>query len=648
MDGRATAGSDDGQALTDPAHDPFHDAVRLSPSLWRIGDTCNVYLLVSGDEAVAIDFGSGMALEHLGRTGARRITDVLMTHHHRDQGQGLRRAIDHGARIWVPPVEADLFADVAAHWQGRTLLNDYNNRQDRFSLLDDVPVAGPLPEYRTRRFGSWPITTVPTPGHTVGSVSFAAAIDGRRVGFTGDLIAAPGKVWSMAATQWSYNGQEGVAASILSARDLRRRRLDLLLPSHGSPIDDVAGALDLLEDRLTDLFVFRERLESPFFDQLERPFAELSPHLLMNLTSHANSYVLLSETDGAALLIDYGYDFSPGLAGGHDRAARRPWLYSLPYLKEQYGVSRVEVAIPTHYHDDHVAGFNLLRDVEGSRVWAPDEMADVLERPAEHDLPCLWYDPIPVDRRVPYGRPMAWREYEITLHPLPGHTLYAAAIELVVDGRRVVAIGDHLTDEGWVNYLFRHGIRMTDEPGGALPPPRGLNYVYRNRLRMSDYRETGELLRRLAPDTLLFGHWAPATTVPEEYLEQLAERGAELERLHRELLPLDEVDFGPEGVAARISPYHATLERGDQLPILVEVLNPMRTAQELCVELLVPDGWRARPQAAVVEAAPLESHRFEFLVVPNRLARRRARLAADVTVGGRRFGQLAEALVTVR
>ncbi|HEX2222018.1 MAG TPA: MBL fold metallo-hydrolase [Candidatus Limnocylindria bacterium] len=619
---------------------------QLSPQLWLVPDTCNVYLLVDGDAAVAIDFGSGRALDALAATGARRITDVLMTHHHRDQGQGLPLAVEHGARVWVPPVEVDLFADVDAHWRGRQLLNDYNNRQDRFSLLDDVPVAGTLPEYRARRFGSWTVETIPTPGHTVGSVSLLTECAGRRLAFTGDLIAAPGRVWSLAATQWSYNGQEGLGASILSARDLRTRRTDRILPSHGDPIDDPARALDLFEERLTELFVFRERLESPFLDQLERPFASVTPHLLMNLTSNANSYVLLSE-DGPALLIDYGYDFSTGLAHGQDRAARRPWLYSLPYLKQQYGVTRVEVAIPTHYHDDHVAAFNLLRDVEGTRVWAPENMVDVLERPLDHDLPCLWYDPIPVDRSLPMGRPVRWHEYEITVHALPGHTLYAAAVEFTVDGRRALAIGDHLSDEGWLNYLFRHGMRMTDEPGGALPPPRGLNYVYRNRFRLADYRETGALLRRLAPEILLFGHWTPAMAVQPEYLEVLAERGAELERLHRDLLPLDELDLGAEGLAARIRPYQATVSRGETLTVCVEALNPVSAAAELCVELVAPDGWDVRPPVAVERVEPGASRGFQFEVQPRGAPRRRARLAADVTVDGRHLGQVAEALVSV-
>jgi glyoxylase-like metal-dependent hydrolase (beta-lactamase superfamily II) len=138
--------------------------------------------------------------------------------------------------------------------------------------------------------------------------------------------------------------------------------------------------------------------------------------LLLNRTSHSYSYVLRSET-GAALIIDYGYDMHTGLPPGGDRAARRPWLASLPALRRNHGVTSIEVALPTHYHDDHVAGMNLLREVEGTEVWAPANVAEVLEAPMVENLPCTWFDPIPVDRRLALGESFRWHEYEIFVPP---------------------------------------------------------------------------------------------------------------------------------------------------------------------------------------------------------------------------------------
>ena len=132
-------------------------------------DTCNVYVLRTGRQAVLIDFGAGAVLDHLEALGIDSVTDVLLTHHHRDQAQGLQRAVDAGARVWVPPVEHELVARVDERWTWRQVDNDYDLREDRFSLLEPVAVAGTVDEYRTRRFGGFDVYTLPTPGHTIGS-----------------------------------------------------------------------------------------------------------------------------------------------------------------------------------------------------------------------------------------------------------------------------------------------------------------------------------------------------------------------------------------------------------------------------------------------------------------------------------------------
>src|SRR6185437_7914547 len=108
-------------------------------------------------------------------------------------------------------------------------------RQDRFSILHDVPVHGAIPEYRSRRFSGVEVLSLPTPGHTPGSITYLIDIDGVRLAFTGDLMFGPGKVWSLAATQWTYSGLEGASASALSLALLADRQPDVILPSHGDP-----------------------------------------------------------------------------------------------------------------------------------------------------------------------------------------------------------------------------------------------------------------------------------------------------------------------------------------------------------------------------------------------------------------------------
>jgi glyoxylase-like metal-dependent hydrolase (beta-lactamase superfamily II) len=551
-----------------------------------------------------------------------------MTHHHRDQGQGLPRAAAAGIRIHVPPVERDLFADVDEMWHSRPLYNDYNLRQDKFSLLESVPVHDVVPEYRRRAYEGTTVEVLPTPGHTTGSVSYLIERDGRRLAFTGDLVYAPGKVWSLAATQWTFTENEGPAMTVLSCYQLMERDLDLLLPSHGEPMDDPRHALELLARRMSEYVDSRRLYPWDLRDRLDNPFTPLTEHLLLNRTSHSCSYVLLSDT-GAALVIDYGYDMTTGLPAGADRASRRPWLASLPALRRNHGVTAVEVALPTHYHDDHVAGMNLLRDVEGTQIWAPDNVAGVLEAPMNQDLPCTWYDPVPVDRRLPLGESFRWQEYEIMVHDLPGHTLYAAAYEFVVDGVKVLATSDQQVGTG--------------ASGG---PRELLNYQYRNRFRIGDYQASAELYRRVAPQLMISGHWPPRW-VTDDYLDLLTHEGEEQVRLHRELLPLDELEFGADGVLARIAPYYRRTQTGTVARFLIEVVNPRRAVEKAVVRLVLPIGWVAVPDVAAISLPPLGRGVIEVEVTVGGPGRRRARVAVDVSIGGLHLGEHAEALVDV-
>jgi hypothetical protein len=258
-------------------------------------------------------------------------------------------------------------------------------------------------------------------------------------------------------------------------------------------------------------------------------------------------------------------------------------------------------------------------------------MTALLEEPFRYDLPCLWYDPIPIDRELAFGQPFRWHEYEIVVHELPGHTLYAAAIEFVVDGRRVVATGDQ-QDGRWV----------------AGERPEILNYQYRNGFQFDDFVRSAELYARIRPDLMVSGHWLPRP-VTDEYLEELHRAGTDLARLHRELLPLDVVDFGASGFGARIEPYRSEIRLGELVALRVFVRNPFRRDAEACVRLALPAGWTAEPAEVAVGVNALGEAQTDFVIRPTADGPvRRARIGADLTVDGSRFGQQAEALVTIR
>lgn len=608
----------------------------LLDNLFLYEDTCNVYVIRAGKTAVLIDFGSGAVLDHLGEIGVERVSDVLMTHHHRDQCQGLQRAVDEGIRVWVPHTEQELFHSVHTHWQSREIYNNYNMRQDRFSLLESVPIDGTLQDYATYIFGEHVFTVMPTPGHTIGSISLFVKLNDVQIAFTGDLIAAPGKVWQLSATQWTYNGAEGVASSVLSLLNLKEQQPKLILPSHGSPINEPTSAINLLVMRLLELMHLRG--QNPNLLALrEKPYEAITPHILWNRTSIANTYVLRSES-GKALFIDFGYDFETGMPSGHDRASRRPWLYTLPALKQQFGIQSVDVVIPTHFHDDHVAGINLLRTVESTQVWAADLFADILESPTRFDLPCLWYDPVLVDKRLPLETPFQWEEYTFTLYALPGHTRYAVAILFEVDGQRVLVTGDQ--------YQGHDGLEM--------------NYVYANQFQIGDYVRSAALYQRLQPDLILTGHWKPLWTTGD-YFNQLNQLGAGLERLHYDLL-VETADEKEDSRIASIYPYQATSHDGQPVEFQVDVHNPFSHMAQATLRMIVPALWQVQrtsypPEAFLhadgdsvgLQLPPHTSYMLGFRVAPPAdFTARRARVAVDVTIDGHHFGQQAEALVSSR
>jgi len=110
----------------------------VGSEIFLIQDTCNVYVIKNGTDGVIIDFGSGDVLDVLDELGISNVAAVLVTHHHRDQVQGLGRAVNCGIPVWVPHTEQDFFHSVDFHWQSREVYNNYNGRQDRFSLLEPI------------------------------------------------------------------------------------------------------------------------------------------------------------------------------------------------------------------------------------------------------------------------------------------------------------------------------------------------------------------------------------------------------------------------------------------------------------------------------------------------------------------------------
>ena len=596
----------------------------LAPRVHRFADTCAVYVLTSGSRALLVDLGAGGVLSRLAEIGVEHVDWVLHTHHHRDQCQG-DRLLSAGTAIAVPEREAGFFAEADAFWQSVGTSDIYDLTNHWQTLREPVEVTARLRDYDRFRWEDLEVLVVPTPGHTKGSVSYVVEVDGVKWSFCGDLVHSEGRVWTLHDLQWTYLGYEGVVTAAHSARALRRLRLDRLGPSHGPVADDPERTLAALEQSLEALWRPQAAGFSDIWDRpsppLEPTIEVVTPHLLSVRAPVAHFHVL--HDDGAALFFDYGF-----ARWEHMGAGMRFVEHTLDELREQHGIERVEVVVPTHYHDDHVAGVPYLQSRFGSEVWAFERFAHFLERPTAYRVPCLYPEPIDVTRRIREGDEIEWHGFRFVAHHNPGHTRYAALYLGEVDGVRVAVAGDEFERD--------RELRL-----------RGSAPVYRNHILPGDYAGVIARVRAFAPDVMLTGHIGVDRPTAADF-DDCERWAAELEAAWRRVAPDPAaVGFALDPDVVSFDPYEAVTEPGAEVRLEIEVRNHAAPAADATVTVVGPAGWTITGGGSVA-VDPHGAARVPVVVhVPADAAARRHVLAADVVLDGRCLGEAAEALVRV-
>ena len=601
--------------------------VRLSPSLYWYRDTCNVYLLVRGDRGLLIDFGSGGVLEHLAEAGVNEIEWVLHTHHHRDQCQGDHLLAARGVPIAVPEREAALFAETDAFWRLKRIYDNYDVSSIGFTLPRPVPVARALRDYETLAWRGYDIRVLPTPGHTKGSVTFAAEVDGVPTAFCGDLVAEPGHVHTIHDLQWQYGLPDAVGAALHSVTLLSGLPLQRLCPSHGHPTDDAPTALRLLEPKLRLLYglqgeMRKNRVWPVWPHSVDQPKAHVLPHLWANPHSVANCYALMAD-DGRALLLDYGFP-----SWDHMAADMRFVEHSLDELKAVAGLRAVDVVIPSHYHDDHLAGLPWLQQTQGTKAWIFENFAEIVSNPAGYNVPCLLPHPIRVDRALTDGGRVSWDRWTFDVFHMPGHTWWALGLFGEIDGTRVAFTGDNLLQ-------------------GTVSPLRAAAPVYRNKMLADSIAVGVRRLMEFEPELILTGHTG-ALRVDRKMLEDFHGWARQIEGVFRTLVAVPaEVNFALDPNFAILYPYRNPARPGDRLPIELRVTNHGTADAIARASLVTPPGWSVSPGEATTTIAAGESGTLRFVIeVPAGSAGRHV-LCAELALGERRFGQIAEGLVDV-
>ncbi len=614
----------------DPAGDALDARLtRLTPSLWWFRDTCNVYLWVDGQKALCIDFGSGAILDVLDQVGVREIVAIAHTHHHRDQCAGDDRAAAIGIPIWVPARERAMFESTEAFWLLRRTYDSYDASSAGFTRATSVPVARSLADHERIEWAGGVLEVMPTPGHTKGSISVLAEIDGATFGFTGDLIAGHGRVPTLHDLQWQYGMPDAVGAALHSAVNLGRRGARRLLPSHGAPIDDGEAALATLATNLRQLAgllaeVRRNRLWTTWPSSVDQPLTQVLPHLWVNSHSVANTYAWIDD-NGDALILDYGFP-----SWDHFIADQRFVAHTLDDFRSAAGLRRVRATVPSHYHDDHLAGVPWLQREHGAEAWIHDSFAAIVAEPERFDLPCLLPDPIRVDRVLADGDMVEHAGTALETFHMPGHTMFALGLAGTLDGVRVAYTGDNLL-------------------AGALSPLRAAAPIYRNVMRLDSIRVGVERLIAHEPELLLTGHTG-ALEISRVDLDDFVAWARELELVVGRLAPVPGLeDEALDPYVARVDPYRATVVAGQSVAIDVIVTNHGPVPRQAVVRPRLTAGWRAEPADAIAEvAAGGATATLQFTIhVPSAAPPGRHVPTIDLTLGGEPRGELAELLLDV-
>ena len=611
----------------------------ILPNLYRFDDTCNVYVLTHGDRALLIDCGGGDVTSHLDAAGIKHIDWVLFTHHHRDQCFGAAEFIRQGAKLAVPAHERFLFERASDYWQQKRIYDNYNDRNTFFTISENLPVAASLEDYETFEWGPYTFKVLPTPGHTLGSITLIAEIGGTRVAFTGDLMHDGGKLYQLHAMEYDYGDLVGANWVAQSIDALKKQDIAMALPSHGPIVREPAACFTLLDGRLHELMTLqRDRLGQRFIHEIR--MEQISEHLLWGTDATCSNFYVVRADNGKALFIDYPYGsmdvFRPALHSEEPFATLRFVEHHLDELREQWGITSFDVVIATHIHDDHTCGIPYLQRHHGTRCWAQEDVAKVLESPADWNTPCLLPAPIRIDRRFGDGEKVNWEGFDLEIVFYPGQTEFHSAILGEIDGKRVLFSGDSSYP------LWRY-----------LPDRKDLwmvNTVMRNSLTLAMHRKCADEFDRLRGELLCPGHGPVLDIEPEAY-DQHRHYVEQKEQLWRDLLP-EPADMGIDLFWARLIPYQRTIAPGASCRYTLELRNSFGedvtfAARLTCTSLAIEVAPAERSLSLAAEQRGEVT--FDLSVSPDAPADAPARhlVTAHVTVNGKPHGPITEALIVV-
>ena len=410
---------------------------KLSDRLVWLEDTCSVYAVLGDDATTLIDCGTHLTPRAQAARALPQVEQVLLTHFHRDQCSSAHTWERQGAQVFAPFAERRFVEEADLLRAGYYIYDNYASYYPCFGPLADLEKSRFAFDYSSMAWRECTFDVVPLPGHTFGSTGYLFEVDGRRVLACGDLLAAPGQLRDYYWCQWNYMDFQGHVNLMESLDAVATLEVDLILPGHGAPFEPRPQDFDQLR---TDLREIWEMFYAQVYEPFKPKFRELSPHVIELTNSGANSYIVRDD-DGHGLFIDCGYTSNAPINANPHRFID----HVTGHLESQLGIRDVEFFLPSHYHDDHLAGYPALRARYDTQMVSSLACRDLLMNPERYDMPCLLPQGLAVARALPPTEAFEWRGIRFFVEPHPGQTLYDQHIRFSVDGKTYLAIGDAIS-----------------------------------------------------------------------------------------------------------------------------------------------------------------------------------------------------------
>ncbi len=583
----------------------------LAPRIYRYPDSCNVYVLKAGNQAVAIDFGSGAWLHHLSEIGVDTVDHVLLTHVHRDQMYGLVNVSRPPYVVHVPAGDAPMLGSktVQAFWKDYQSAGCPSSYSAPIAHLD-MPCV-PIGEANDLIWRGGRITAIPTPGHSPGALTFLTEWQGKQVAFCGDALTAEGRVHEPYHLEWDHWTGEGANRAYFGLQRLSGMAVDLLCPSHGRVRKSgCEKAIQSARRRTGDFILAKgsvcegERDRWHPVTRVDKQTVRVSDHLYL---FGGNTYLLLDDA-GSAMLID------PTL----------PSIRKIQPLLERMGVHSVTAATATHYHRDHSDGLNWVRDNLGSAIWLHPWVSEVLKDRNRYNVPWLPEESIRTDRRLPETGRFRWSSYDFSICPFPGQTRWHCAFDTHTDGQHVLFSGDN----------FQPPSRWNGTGG----------FCSYNGSRMDGFAQSAQTVIDLAPDLICNGHGCVYRYAASHYQKIL--RWAS--RSEKAIRALSDRPGGFDCGAHRLEPFRSEASGGQIVSVSYCVRNHAEDAVTIRCTPTLPDGWTSTPATCRLNVGPGKTRRVTIHVALPRKARQgRHVVAMEVHEDGRSIGQPAVAIVDV-